>query len=664
MTIRWYSPQELLKHLRADDVERLRLIWKPFPAQLWEANGTSTLFPKLLRECLLELSAQALVILRYGQTVETLLEIGRWSPPDTLTAWLREVLDRRQLMWSTESAARCWGLLPLEIPDDPQLVLGWQTRQDHEVDRSLLALLAHFVSAAWCCVERQRRQQQLIAKLRGVLAVTPRLLATADVQEMLELLAVEATRLLDCDRASIFLWDREHRELIAVPALGLPGGSLRVSDHQGLVGEVLHSGKALRVADTYADPRFSAQIDQASGYRTRNVLAVPLFDNERRPAGVFEVINKHSGDFDPQDEDVLAELAIQVTAVLQNVKEREVLFRSHQHLTEQITRGVSLIGDSPAMAALRSTVHRLASTDLPVLILGESGTGKEVIAQALHYFGNRARHPFVAVNCAALTETLLESELFGHEKGAFTDAHEMRRGKFELAEGGTLFLDEIGDLSSAGQAKLLRVLEQKVITRVGGSQTIPIDVRVVAATNARLADAVRAKKFREDLYFRLNVVTLELPPLRDRLEDILPLAQHFLRQFAVNARRPHLQLSKAAEQRLLAHPWPGNVRELRNLMERLAFLAPHDVIEPDDLTFILDPKPSPLLHPEGQLGLSEATDHFQREYIRAAIRKARGNMSQAAKLLGLHRSNLYRKMRQLGMQESFEPEEDAFTSKP
>lgn len=201
---------------------------------------------------------------------------------------------------------------------------------------------------------------------------------------------------------------------------------------------------------------------------------------------------------------------------------------------------------------------------------------------------------------------------------------------------------------------MLRVLEQKVITRVGGSQPIPINARVIAATNANLAEMVKAKKFREDLYFRLNVVTLDLPALRNRPEDITPLAEYFLNIFATQARRPRLQLSAEARKRLQAHPWPGNVRELRNLMERVAFLAPGDRIESEDLAFILSPERDTMPEPSPDLGLSEATNRFQQEFIRRAIKRVRGNMSEAARLMGLHRSNLYRKMRQLAMSEAGE----------
>jgi Nif-specific regulatory protein len=320
-------------------------------------------------------------------------------------------------------------------------------------------------------------------------------------------------------------------------------------------------------------------------------------------------------------------------------------------LAEKVTSQVAIVGTSAAIVALRDTINRLASTDLPVLVLGESGTGKEVVANSIHFGGARANSPFVALNCAAIAESLLESELFGHEQGAFTDARDSRKGKFELADGGTLFLDEIGDMSLGGQAKLLRVLEQKIITRVGGSDTIPVNVRIVAATNSNLTEAVREKRFREDLYYRLSVVTLDLPSLRDRPEDILPLAEHFLSRFAEQARRPGLQLTSDARRRLQAHAWPGNIRELRNLMERVAFLAPNDRIDADDLAFILSPDQVGGPQLSLDLGLDGATREFQKDFIRRSINQVNNNMTDAARLLGLHRSNLYRKMKQLQMSE-------------
>ena len=286
---------------------------------------------------------------------------------------------------------------------------------------------------------------------------------------------------------------------------------------------------------------------------------------------------------------------------------------------------MQLIGKSPAIEALRSTIRRVANTDLAILILGENGTGKEVVSQSIHYLSPRRDQPFIAVNCAAITETLLESELFGHEKGAFTDAHEARPGKFELASGGTLFLDEIGDLSLSGQAKLLRVLEEKVVVRVGGSKPIHTDARVIAATNQNLAEMVRQKRFRQDLYFRLNVVTLELPPLRERGDDVLLLAEHFLADFCRQARRKLLDAVGRPRKRLAgAALWPGNVRELRNLMERLAYLAarrPDRGRGPGVHPFAGRPRRRPLV--AADLPLSEATEQFQIDYIKQAIERAK-----------------------------------------
>lgn len=475
----------------------------------------------------------------------------------------------------------------------------------------------------------------------------------SQIHEMAPLLvamAEAATRLLDADRASIFIWDRTHHQLVGRPALGIEGGELRIPDNAGVVGRVLQTGAPCRV-DSRDGPRMiDRRVDVTTGYKTHTLLGVPLRGRKGELFGVFEAVNKRLGDFSDDDRETLEELAAQAAIALENTQERQSLLRARRLMTDEAAAGARLIGESPSIVALRSTIARVADTDLAVLLLGENGTGKEVVSQSIHYLSRRRDQPFVAVNCAAITETLLESELFGHEKGAFTDAHSARAGKFELASGGTLFLDEIGDLSPPGQAKLLRVLEEKVVVRVGGSTTIPVDTRIIAATNQDLAAMVREKRFRQDLYFRLNVVRLTLSPLRERREDISRLAEHFLEDFCRKARRPTPSFSAAARRQLERHDWPGNVRELRNLMERLAYLSSGDVVEIDDLG---------LPTPEGEVpaadisseeaSLAQATDRFQSELIRAAISQFGGNMSRAAARLGLHRSNLYRKMRQLGI---------------
>ncbi len=484
-------------------------------------------------------------------------------------------------------------------------------------------------------------------RLHALMEIGKQLAQERETVPLLEHIASQAARLLGCERASIFLWDRGRNELVGRPALGMPNNELRIPDTTGVVGNVIRSGTAEIVQDVRDAASWSAAIDQASGFRTRNLLCVPMKDRGGDTVGALEVMNK-ADPFTPDDVAACEALAGQIVSALENVREREALVRSNQELDTQARLATQIIGESEPIAALRKWVQEVARTNLPVLILGESGTGKDVIARAIHYNSPRHRHPYVPVNCAAIAESLLESELFGHEKGAFTDAHSTRAGKFEAASGGTLFLDEIGDLSPGGQAKLLRVLEEKVVYRVGGTVPIPVDVRIVAATNRNLAESVRSGKFREDLFYRLMVMTFQLPPLRDRRGDVLVLAEHFLGEFCRAAKRRALKFTAEARKRLEQHEWPGNVRELRNLLERVAYLCPNDKVEATDLAFILRPAREEA-NPYGNLPLDEATDAFQRDHIQKAIERVGGNMSEAAKVLGLHRPNLYRKMKQLHM---------------
>ena len=579
-------------------------------------------------------------------------EFGRRPSPDLPIAFLAAVLDRESAAVATwPGNAHAVLAAPLRDRNGVYALLVCAGRGLNEAHVAPAVAVARVLGYALRMIRDKTALQQQVERLRATLAISSQFAAARDSQSLLEMIAREATRLLQADRASIFIWDKEAKQVVACPALGVDGSSLRLPDDAGIVGEVLRTGAPIRVRDAYDDPRFNKEVDASSGFRTRSLLCVPLLAADGQRIGAFEVMNKLEGAFTAGDEQTLTDLGVQAAIALHNTREREDLIQRHRQLTEQVTQGVRIIGESPPIVALQATIERLARNDLPVLILGESGTGKEVVCQALHYRGPRRDHPFIAVNCAALPESLLESELFGHERGAFTDAQTTRQGKFELAHGGTLFLDEIGEMSLGGQSKLLRVLEQKVITRVGGSQPIPIDVRIVAATNVRLSDAVRERRFREDLYYRLSVVTLEIPPLRERPQDILLLAEYFLQQFCRQARRPGLTLSDEARRRLQGHAWPGNVRELRNLMERVAFLTTGERVEAEDLAFTLSPDAGVRDLLPDDLGLSDATDAFQIEFIRKAIRREMNNMSHAAERLGLHRSNLYRKMRQLDMKE-------------
>lgn len=579
-------------------------------------------------------------------------ERGKWrvlacaglekEPPVELLA---EALDRESDVKDAD-----WTAGPLAQRASPGEVLTIHLAEPKSGGQAVgVSALATLLDAALLSIRLRHRQHRRINRLETILEIASRWKQTQRTDELLRQIAEASTQLLSAERASIFLWDKPNRSLVARPALGVEGEELRIADDVGVVGQVVHTGEARRVDADEANREIDHRVDERLGFQTRNLLCVPLRSSTDELFGAFELMNKVDGNFTAEDQTALTELATHAGIALENSQQYEQLLRARQQMTDQAAEGVRLIGECPAIEALRSTVGRIADTDLAILIQGENGTGKEVISQLIHYLSGRRHEPLVAVNCAALTETLLESELFGHEKGAFTDAHEARPGKFELASGGTLFLDEIGEMSLGGQAKLLRVIEEKVVVRVGGSRSIHTDARVVAATNKNLAQRVREKEFREDLFFRLNVVTLELPPLRERGDDILLLAEHFLRDFCVKARRKLPRFSAAARKRLLAHSWPGNVRELRNLMERLAYLSQGDKIDADELAFILAPdSQSPAIF-SLDLPLTEATRRFQIEYITKHIESARGNMTDAAARLGLHRSNLYRKMRQLGM---------------
>ena len=580
------------------------------------------------------------------RTVWQYAKRGTRGPTEVPRQLLGEVLDRQASVRRETLLAAC-----LSFTDRPNRVLVVQRPRTPFTapDLEYAAAAGHYLGVA---LERARGWDQAQAKgqrLQAVLDISRRLGAERETATLLEHIAEQSAQLLDCERASIFVWDKTRQELVGRPALGMPGGELRIPDQTGVVGKTVHTGAVQIVNDVRVDPAWTPAVDKTSGFQTRNLLCVPMLDAQSSPIGVLEVMNK-AGSFNDDDVATLQALAAQTAAALDNVREREALVRSNQQLEREARLAAQIVGASPALAALRGTIERVARTDLPVLVLGESGTGKDVVARALHFSSPRHQHPYIPVNCAAIAETLLESELFGHEKGAFTGADATRAGKFEAASGGTLFLDEIGDLSAGGQAKLLRVLEEKVVYRVGGDAGIPVDTRIVAATNRNLADSVRAGKFREDLYYRLTVVTLELPPLRERRDDILVLAEHFLNQFCRQAGRKPLKISADAKKRLEQHDWPGNVRELRNLLERVAYLCPHDKIGTGDLTFILrTAKDDNAARFAGQ-ALADATDAFQREHIRQAIERAGGHMGDAADALGLHRPNLYRKMKMLGME--------------
>ena len=341
------------------------------------------------------------------------------------------------------------------------------------------------------------------------------------------------------------------------------------------------------------------------------------------------------------------------------------LAEENRRLRQQSARVKEIIGQSDAVQRLREKLALVAPTNASVLITGENGTGKELVARALHALSRRAPHAFVEVNCAAIPEDLIESELFGHEKGAFTGASSRHRGKFDLAHEGTLFLDEIGDMSLKTQAKILRILEEQRFERVGGSRPIQVDVRVVAATNKNLEEEIAKGGFREDLYHRINVIPLTVPPLRERREDIPLLAAHFLQDLSEGGDAPAKTFSPAALEALAALPWPGNVRELKNFVFRLAILSPGAVIDLADLPLAAsgqEPAPAPVeAAPEGAEAdfldpflqvpsFREARALFEKQFLRRKLAECHGNVSLLAEKIGLERSHLYKKLKAYGLE--------------
>ena len=337
--------------------------------------------------------------------------------------------------------------------------------------------------------------------------------------------------------------------------------------------------------------------------------------------------------------------------VIRKALERDALRRQVAYLRSEVDgRYASIIGNSSSVRSVVEAAQRAAKSDASVLLLGESGTGKELFARSIHQWSHRCAMPLIVINCVALTETLLENELFGHERGAFTGADRQQKGKLEMADGGTVFLDEIGDMSLPLQAKLLRVLQDREFHRVGGSKTVSVNIRIIAATNKDLRQAVRAGQFREDLYFRLNVVSLTLPPLRERAGDVAALAQFFLDRHMRDAKRPGMTLSASALDALIRYPWPGNIRELDNVIARAVVLSQKDIIEPEMWALLAD---DTILHrkdeaplPYLNLPYHESMEQHSRYIITRAMEQAEGNQTKAAESLKLQRTYLARLLKQ------------------
>jgi Nif-specific regulatory protein len=468
---------------------------------------------------------------------------------------------------------------------------------------------------------------------------------------------------LSMRRGTLILLDESSGRLRTEAAIGLTFEEMERGKYaigEGITGNVVANGRARIIPDVRSEPDFLNRTGRVAPHNTEAIsfICVPI-KIEGRTAGALSVDKSFTGDEQLRNDakflDIIAAFvgqAIQINRMV--MRQKEELLEENAQLRAQVRdryKFENIIGDSPAMHDVFAVVGQVANSRATVLILGENGTGKEMIAKAIHYNSPRKEKAFIRVNCGALAGTLFESELFGHVKGSFTGAIRDKIGRFEAADGGTIFLDEIGTLEPTLQVKLLRVLQEREFERVGDTQTVKVDVRVIAATNIDLQEEVARGTFREDLFYRLNVIPFFVPPLRDRKEDIPLLVKEFLHEFGQQYGRPHVEMHPDALDTLRQYNWPGNVRELRNLVERVLILNPKTQrIERKHLPALTNRDGArATTRTEEFASLTEAREAYERDYILKKLDECHGNVSRTAEALGLERSNLYRKMRALGV---------------
>jgi Nif-specific regulatory protein len=475
-----------------------------------------------------------------------------------------------------------------------------------------------------------------VRKLSTLLEVSQALSGTLDLRAALQRVLEILERRHSLERGFVALAAEGSTRIDVEASTGFDGpGRRRLSTIDGVTREVVASGRAVVIARASLEPLLASLFE---GTHERTYISVPITVN-RRTTGALSVELSYRRD---RDYDRAARfLAVVASAIAQAVKmhrlveaERQRLVEENIHLREELRERYdfsNIIGNSGPMRQVYEQVTQVARTNTTVLIRGESGTGKELIAHAIHYNSLRAKKQFIKVSCAALPETLIESELFGYEKGAFTGAESRRKGRFELAEGGTIFLDEVGELNPATQVKLLRVLQEREFERLGGTNTVRVNVRVIAATNRDLERAIRDGQFREDLYYRLNVFSIFAPPLRERKADVMLLADHFLRKYASEHGRRIKRISTPAIDMLTSYHWPGNARELENTIERAVLVCDGDVVHGHHL-----PPALQTAEASGTVlnrSLAESLESFEKDLIQDALKTTRGNCAKAARLL-------------------------------
>ena len=492
--------------------------------------------------------------------------------------------------------------------------------------------------------------------ISALLEISLKVNSSLDLDKILDDTLEQLARIVNAGASSIWLVNEFNQQLYVASATGAKRDEIkevRMEMGKGIVGMVVTTGKPVLVSDARVVPEHALDVAEKVGFEAKSMLCVPMRSREEI-IGVIQVLNKENGsDFDLEDMHHLELFANLTGVAIDNARLYGLLHQENMDLRRELggkkaSEFDDIIGKSPKLEEVKEIAKRVAQTNSNILLRGESGTGKELIAQAVHRTSQRANGPFIAVNCGALPESLLESELFGHEKGAFTNAIAMREGRFELADGGTIFLDEVGDTPISLQIKLLRVLEAKKFERVGGTKTIEADVRLIAATNQNLEQNMKEGKFREDLYYRLNVIAIHLPPLRDRKEDIPLLAEYFLRKYNIETNRRIKDFNKDAMRILTDYNWPGNIRELENAIEHAVVLCDDESITPSSLPLNVHIKD------EGNVeysdSLEDAQRKFKKKYITRILQQTNGNRSKAATKLGIQRTYLSRLIKELGVE--------------
>lgn len=521
----------------------------------------------------------------------------------------------------------------------------------------------------WICKKGQvqRNEREQTKQLSLLLELSQAFSTLVDLEELLPVIIARTNNVLEAESCAVLLLDSERDELY-FPVMvdvsrerGKRFDTIRFPADRGIAGWVLKNEQPLLVPDVAQDPRFYAAVDKQTKARTRELLCAPL-RTRSGTIGVVQLRNKLRECFTQEDLTFLQALSGSIAIAIENARLYQQTRQSEARLKQEVatlqreiaqTRHFAeILGNSAAIRRVCSLMESALPSSITVLLQGETGTGKELVARAIHQNGPRKERPFVTVNCGAFQDALLESELFGHRKGAFTDAVADKVGLFEVADGGTIFLDEISEMSAALQVKLLRVLQEGEIRRVGDTQLRHVDVRIISATNQDLIQAVRHKRFREDLHYRLNVLDIPIPPLRERREDIPLLVAHLIGRSKKSQDKSIRGIDQEALELLVHYPWPGNVRELENVIERAVALATSG----KTLTamyfpsHIADQQALRIPLPPGTGTLRQARAAFEREYIAEMPRQHQGNAVQTAKVLGISRQMLQKKIKDYGLQ--------------